>query len=237
MSGTDGADPAGNPDPSLDALVGAGTALAVCAHPDDESFGLGAVIDHLVTSGVKVSVLCFTHGEASTLGVTAAGLAEVRAEELQAAGAELGVGEVRLADHPDGELDRVALSRLTGEVATMAEEVGADLVVTFDEGGVTGHPDHRRATKAALDGAPGLPVIAWAVPRRVTATLNVELGAGFVGRDDTEIDLVLQVDRTRQRAAIACHESQSSDNPLLWRRLELLGEHESLRWLRRPSNR
>lgn len=44
------------------------TALVVIAHPDDESFGLGAVLHALVTAGTPVDVLCFTHGEASTLG-------------------------------------------------------------------------------------------------------------------------------------------------------------------------
>ncbi len=41
--------------------------LAVVAHPDDESFGLGAVIDALTSAGAAVHVLCFTRGEASTL--------------------------------------------------------------------------------------------------------------------------------------------------------------------------
>jgi len=38
-------------------------ALVVVAHPDDETFGLGAVADRFTA----VHVLCFTHGEASTL--------------------------------------------------------------------------------------------------------------------------------------------------------------------------
>ena len=37
------------------------------AHPDDETFGLGAVADSFTTGGAAVHVLCFTHGEASTL--------------------------------------------------------------------------------------------------------------------------------------------------------------------------
>ena len=41
--------------------------LAVVAHPDDESFGLGAVLSALVIGDVRASVICFTHGEASAL--------------------------------------------------------------------------------------------------------------------------------------------------------------------------
>ena len=44
--------------------------LAICAHPDDESFGLGAVLSAFVDAGARVSLLCFTRGEASTLHTT-----------------------------------------------------------------------------------------------------------------------------------------------------------------------
>jgi N-acetylglucosamine malate deacetylase 2 len=215
-------------------LPPARSVLAVCAHPDDESFGLGAVLDGFVDNGAEVAVLCFTRGEASTLGSPTAALGELRAGELTSAAAELGVGRVRLLDHPDGSLESEPLGRLSAEVATMVGEVAADLVVAFDENGVTGHPDHRRATEAALAGGDGLPVLAWAIPRRVADALNARFGTGFAGRADDEIDLVVRVDRTRQCRAIACHSSQCDDNPVLDRRLGLLGETESLRWLRRP---
>jgi LmbE family N-acetylglucosaminyl deacetylase len=42
-------------------------ALVVVAHPDDETFGLGAVADRFTAGGTAVHVLCFTHREASTL--------------------------------------------------------------------------------------------------------------------------------------------------------------------------
>lgn len=215
-------------------LPPASSVLAVCAHPDDESFGVGAVLDHFVERGASVAVLCFTRGEASTLGPPSAGLRELRSSELTRAAAELGVGRLQLLEHPDGSLQSEPLDQLASEVATMADEVGADLVVVFDEGGVTGHPDHRRATEAALAAGCGLPVLAWAIPRHVADALNEEFGTGFAGRSEDEIDLVLRVDRTRQSRAIACHPSQCDDNPVLERRLTLLGDTESLRWLRRP---
>ncbi|HET6949116.1 MAG TPA: PIG-L family deacetylase, partial [Acidimicrobiales bacterium] len=87
-----------------EALPAFPSVLVVCAHPDDESFGLGAVLSTLAAAGTRTSALCFTHGEASTLHGVAGDLADVRAGELAAAGAVLGVTEVELLDYPDGHL-------------------------------------------------------------------------------------------------------------------------------------
>jgi N-acetylglucosamine malate deacetylase 2 len=54
----------------------------------------------------------------------------------------------------------------------------------------------------------------------------------FIGRDDADLDMALTVDRARQRTAIACHQSQSTTNPVLWRRPDLLSTTEWLRFLR-----
>jgi LmbE family N-acetylglucosaminyl deacetylase len=108
-------------------------------------------------------------------------------------------------------------------------------LLVFDEGGITGHPDHRHATAAALAAAErhDLDVIAWAIPDHVAEALNAEFATSFVGRAHDDIDLTIAVVRKTQRKAIACHRSQATDNPVLWRRLELLGDSEHLRYLRR----
>ncbi len=208
--------------------------LAVCAHPDDESFGLGAVLGALSDQATTARVLCFTHGEASTLGETGRFLGEVRAGELAAAAAVLGVEEVALLGYADGHLGEVPLEELAQQVEEASGS--AEVLLVFDEGGITGHPDHCAATAAALLAARRrrLPVLAWAVPEQVARTLNAEHGTSFLGRRDAELDIVVAVDRHRQRQAIACHASQSTDNPVLWRRLELSGATETLRWLRPP---
>lgn len=222
--------------PGRQELPPARSVLAVCAHPDDESFGLGALLDRFVANGAEVAVLCFTRGEASTLGAPDSALDELRCAELTKAAAELGVSQVELLNHPDGLLESEPIDKLAAEVAAMAQDVGADLLIVFDEGGVTGHPDHCRATEAALAGAPGLAALAWAIPCRVAEALNAQFGTAFVGRTEGEIDLVLRVQRARQCRAIACHASQCDDNPVVDQRLALLGNTESLRWLRRPRS-
>lgn len=210
-------------------------ALAVVAHPDDESFGLGAVLAALAGAGAVVGVLCFTDGGASTLGTHGGPLGARRARELEEAAAALRIGPVVLLDYPDGHLAEAPLAELADHVDRQAAAVGAELLVVFDEGGITGHPDHEQASRAALAASGGLPVLAWAVEAGVARALNAELGTGFVGRGEAEVDLRLRLGRSRQRAAIACHESQSGDNAVLWRRLELQGAGEVLRWLRRPG--
>ncbi|MGE5291421.1 MAG: PIG-L family deacetylase [Micromonosporaceae bacterium] len=207
--------------------------LAVVAHPDDESFGLGAVLDLLTTAGVRCGVLCFTRGEASTLHAGAGHLAEARSAEFAAAAAVLRLDHADLLGYPDGGLSAVPLAELTGRVLQAARETAPGHLLTFDVGGVTGHPDHARATEAALAAAEVLdiPVLGWTLPEAVTRMLNTEFGAAFTGRDRSEIDETLSVDRAGQRRAIGCHASQSTANPVLWRRLELLGNEEHLRLL------
>ena len=143
---------------------------------------------------------------------------------------------MRLLDFPDGALAAVDVDELSAHVVELAEQVGADGLLAFDSDGVTGHPDHVRATAAALAAGQrlGLGVLGWTLPRTVATSLNAEFGAAFTGHDPDGIDLVVPVQRTMQRAAIACHPSQAVPGSLLWRRLELLGGHEHLRWLRRP---
>ena len=124
--------------------------LAVVAHPDDETFGLGAIADSFAAGGAAVHVLCFTHGEASTLNENHAELSQARDRELRKAAAELGAATVTLLDYPDGHLADVAPGELSGQVTRLAARVGAEGLLVFDDTGITGHPDHQAATRAAV---------------------------------------------------------------------------------------
>ena len=211
--------------------------LVVVAHPDDESFGLGAILDAFTGAGARVEVLCLTHGEASTLHGTSGDLATVREAELALAAEVLGVTRTMLHDHPDGALNEVCQARLAAEVVAVADSSHPGGVLVFDTDGVTGHLDHVAATSAALLAAEmlDLPVLGWTLPETVAAQLNQEFGATFKGHAEVEIDLRVSIDRGRQRQASRAHVSQALPDSVLWRRLELLGDIESLRWLRQPG--
>ncbi|SDP46875.1 N-acetylglucosaminyl deacetylase, LmbE family [Nakamurella panacisegetis] len=223
--------------PVATALPNWGCVLAVVAHPDDESFGLGAILDAFRTNGTRTAVLCLTHGEVSTLRSDTGVLAELREREFGAAAELLGVGWVALRDYPDGGLPQVSPGLLSGEAAAAVAAVEADGLLVFDPGGVTGHPDHAASTAAALRAAAelDLPVLGWTLPDDVAAQLNRELGATFAGHRPDDIDIALPVTRARQLAASAAHVSQAIPTSVLWRRLALLGGTEHLRWLRPPG--
>jgi LmbE family N-acetylglucosaminyl deacetylase len=204
--------------------------LAVFAHPDDESFGLGAVLAAMAAAGAAVHALCFTRGEASTLNATGADLHTAREGELRRAATELGLASTTLLDYPDGGLAGVPASTLAGHIRNLVAAHEPAGVLVFDDTGITGHPDHQAATRAA--GTCPLPVLAWTLPDEVAGQLKAETGRPFAGRQPDQIDLVVRVDRTAQRRAAREHASQVT--PVLWRRLELLGDREYLRWLRRP---
>ncbi|MGN6301017.1 MAG: PIG-L deacetylase family protein, partial [Angustibacter sp.] len=164
-------------------LPGWRSVLAVVAHPDDESFGLGAVLSAFADTGARVSVLCFTRGEASTLHGVAGDLAELRADELATAAKVLGLHEVRLLAYPDGGLVDVDAERLVAAVVSAVRDVGADGLVGFDLSGVTGHRDHAAATAAAVRAGDrlDLPVLGWTLPVAVAQRLRRDHGAPFVG--------------------------------------------------------
>jgi N-acetylglucosamine malate deacetylase 2 len=95
----------------------------------------------------------------------------------------LGLSGARLLGYPDANLTAAPLDELADLVREETSEAGATHLLAFDTDGVTGHPDHARATEAALAAAATLrlPVLGWTVPRAVAARLNAEFGTGFTG--------------------------------------------------------
>jgi hypothetical protein len=138
--------------------------LVVTAHPDDESFALGGVLSAFGAQGVHASVPCFTHGERSTLGADCADLPVQRCKEPRAAAGVLGTDDIALLAYPDGRLAEVAIDELVDHILQRA--VKADELLAFDDGGVTGHPGHHRATDAATIGRNTVRV-SWYEPRQV----------------------------------------------------------------------
>jgi len=133
--------------------------MAVFAHPDDESFGIGGTLARYgADPGVRVVLVCATRGEAGEISnpelASAERLGEVREQELRCACRTLGVEDLFFLDYRDSGMagsaeneDPRALVQADADeaVAKIVAHIRRerpDVVVTFDENGGYGHPDH-----------------------------------------------------------------------------------------------
>lgn len=121
--------------------------LAVLAHPDDETLGIGGTLAHYSAHGVATHLLTATRGERGRFydnenRPSDSEVGRVREGELRAAAAELGVGEVTILDYLDKELDAADARTAVVRVADEIRRVRPHVVITFPHDGAYGHPDH-----------------------------------------------------------------------------------------------
>jgi LmbE family N-acetylglucosaminyl deacetylase len=131
--------------------------LAILAHPDDESYGIGGTLAMYASQGVEVHVAIATDGAAGSIDEKWQGdrtrLAEARTLELEAATKVLGATLHRLGyrdsgyigdpanEHPDAFI-QADLQEAAGRVVKLIRELRPQVVVTHDETGGYFHPDH-----------------------------------------------------------------------------------------------
>jgi LmbE family N-acetylglucosaminyl deacetylase len=125
--------------------------MAVLAHPDDESLGVGGALAKYASEGVEVFLLTATRGDSGRYrgyrsndprhpGSSA--LATIREAELRAAASALGVRDVTLLDYRDQHLDSANPRDAVASIVRHLRRVHPDVVVTFGPDGAYGHPDH-----------------------------------------------------------------------------------------------
>jgi len=135
------------------------TLMAVFAHPDDESFGIGGTMARYgADPGVRVVLVCATRGEAGEISyphlATPERLGEVREKELRCAcdlfGVDalhfLGYRDSGMAGTPDNQdprsLAMADAGEVVGRIVALIRRERPDVLVTHDETGGYGHPDH-----------------------------------------------------------------------------------------------
>ena len=188
--------------------------LLVHAHPDDESIGTGATIAKYAAEGVPVTLVTCTLGELGEiippgLAYLGAGqessLGEYRRGELAAACAALGVGDHRFLggagrwrdsgmaglasnDAPDC-FWQADVAVAAAELAAIIREVRPRVLVTYDENGFYGHPDHiqahrvaRRAVTLAAAASAGLAGEPWQVAKFYVTAMPRSVAAADGGR-------------------------------------------------------
>jgi len=209
--------------------------MAVLAHPDDESLGIGGTLAKYASEGVETFLLTATRGDAGRYGNHRPGdaqhpgpsaLGRIREEELRAAASVLGVKDVALLDYRDSQLDRANPQEAVAAIVEHLRRVQPDVVITFGPDGAYGHPDHvaiSQLTTAAVVAA-GDPAISklyyiawpestWAAYQRAFKKLTSTVDGverQVVPWRDWAITTVIDTRQFCQTVwrAISCHESQ-----------------------------
>ncbi|MEU2305053.1 N-acetyl-1-D-myo-inositol-2-amino-2-deoxy-alpha-D-glucopyranoside deacetylase [Streptomyces sp. SCPE 10] len=151
---------------------GARRLLLVHAHPDDESINNGATMAKYVAEGAHVTLVTCTLGERGECippglrHLTGPALGAHRRGELAAALAALGVTDARLlggagrygdsgmmgtADNEDpGCFWRADVDEAAGHLVEVILQTRPQVLVTYDDNGGYGHPDHIQAHRVAM---------------------------------------------------------------------------------------
>jgi LmbE family N-acetylglucosaminyl deacetylase len=121
--------------------------LAVFAHPDDESMGMGGTLAKYAAQGVEAHLVCATRGERGWFGLEEQNpgwdaLGKLREKELEHAVAELGLKGLYFLDYIDGDVDGAEPDEVIRKIVTHIRRIMPQVVVTFPPDGNYGHPDH-----------------------------------------------------------------------------------------------
>lgn len=228
------------------------TLMAVHAHPDDEVLTTGGVLAAAAAEGIRTVLVTCTNGEQGDgpggikpgePGHDEARVREIRLEELKESVAQLGISDVELLGYSDSGMvgweanqrpeafANIPLEESAGRLAELMERYRPDVVVTYDENGAYGHPDHIQAhliTMAAIKAvrATGIPAKFYytAISRtRIEEMFDFLRASGAemgdfelpddFGNADEEITTVVDVSPyvERKRKALEAHASQGEN--------------------------
>jgi len=113
--------------------------LVITAHPDDESILCGGLLASCSAQGATVNLLCLTQGEH---GQGTGDISSCRRGELKAAADILGISSTTVLTHEDGMLPWIDPTIICADITKAVERYSPDVIITFDEDGMYGHPDH-----------------------------------------------------------------------------------------------
>ena len=144
--------------------------LVVCAHPDDETIGMGGTLKKL-SKDHNVTVLFVSEGITARRksGFVNNPVYDISDEEMEKMNAEieirkdharealkiLGINKMRFLDLPNQELDKVPLLRIIKEVEKEIEETKCEIIFTHHFNDL--NLDHRVVYEATITAARPLP--------------------------------------------------------------------------------
>jgi N-acetyl-1-D-myo-inositol-2-amino-2-deoxy-alpha-D-glucopyranoside deacetylase len=229
--------------------------LLVHAHPDDETINNGATMAKYQDLGAHITLVTCTRGEEGEVLVPGLShlassesdqLGDHRVSELAAAMKELGIEDYRylgaekvkfrdsgmMDTEPNNRPDvfwQTDLNAAAQLLVDVIHEVRPHVLITYDEIGGYGHPDHIQAHRVAMRAAEladkwQVPKIYWnAIPKSVIAQGIEEMkkiGSSFFGaesaddipfaKDDALVTAVIDGSEyvERKMAAMKAHETQ-----------------------------
>lgn len=189
--------------------------LLVHAHPDDESINNGATMAAYVARGAQVTLVTCTRGEEGEILVPELshlasdkedGLGAHREIELAAAMSELGVSDFRFLGAPvkkwrdsgmigtpqnegpdafwNSDLDEAAR-----HLEKIILEIKPHVLITYDESGGYGHPDHIKAHQVAMRAAELARTSGWEIKKIYWNTIPISvIEEGIAAMKGTGVD-------------------------------------------------
>ncbi|MFI6879978.1 PIG-L family deacetylase [Streptomyces sp. NPDC050400] len=161
------------------------TLMAVHAHPDDEATGTGGILARYAAEGVRTVLVTCTDGSCGDgpggvkpgdPGHDPAAVARMRRQELESSCEILKISDLEMLDYGDsgmmgwpgndapGAFWQTPVEEGAARLAELLRHYRPDVLVTYDENGFYGHPDHiqaNRITMAALAMTELTPKVYW----------------------------------------------------------------------------
>ncbi|MGA5319984.1 PIG-L family deacetylase [Streptomyces seoulensis] len=181
------------------------TLMAVHAHPDDEATSTGGVLARYAAEGIRTVLVTCTDGgcgdgpggvKPGEAGHDPVAVARMRRDELEASCEVLKISDLEMLDYADSGMTgwasndapdsfwQTPVAEGAARLAELMRHYRPDVLVTYDENGFYGHPDHiqaHRITMAALELTDLTPKVYWTtVPRSQMARFG-EVMREFAG--------------------------------------------------------
>ncbi len=197
--------------------------LLVHAHPDDETINNGATMAKYAAEGVQVTLVTCTRGEEGEVLVESLAnlassrddkLGEHREIELKKAMVHLGVKDFRFLGSPNKKWRdsgmigtaqnerkdvfwQADLTEAAQELVKIILEIKPQVLITYDEFGGYGHPDHIKANQVAMLAAELASNQGWKISKIYWNTMPKsviqmgidkmkEVGSSFFGADSVD---------------------------------------------------
>ena len=191
--------------------------ITIFSHPDDETFYVGGTLIKLKKDPrVRLHIVCLTNGNADeakdNLGITRNDLARFRTQELKLAATVLGADEVTMLGYDDQGLVPADQTILQKKINAAVAASHAQLIITHDPFGLSGHPDHVICSRAATEAfnMPGVQKLLYVTmpPGRYWFNLLFSLDSPKVEQSLPDFSVNIKQEKKLKALALYSHATQ-----------------------------